>query len=103
MPDPALDVHQLHAAARSLADADPALDGRFDAPRIAAAEDDAARSQLTSLLGIGRWTADIYLLMALGRPDIWPDGDLALATAMGRAKRLEAIPDAAAQRQVAEA
>jgi len=82
--------------------ADAALDGRFDPDRIAAAEDDAARSQLTDLLGIGRWTADIYLLMALGRPDIWPDGDLALATAMRRAKSLETIPDAAAQRLIAE-
>ena len=82
--------------------ADAALDGRFDPARIAAAEDDAARSQLTDLLGIGRWTADIYLLMALGRPDIWPDGDLALAGAMRRAKRLPTVPAAAAQRLVAE-
>jgi DNA-3-methyladenine glycosylase II len=82
--------------------ADAALDGRFDPDRIAAAEDDVARSQLTDLLGIGRWTADIYLLMALGRPDIWPDGDLALATAMRRAKGLETIPDAAVQRLIAE-
>ena len=82
--------------------ADASLDGRFDPARIAAAEDDAARSQLTDLLGIGRWTADIYLLMALGRPDIWPDGDLALAGAMRRAKGLATVPDAAAQRLVAE-
>ncbi len=82
--------------------AEAALDGRFDPARIAAAEDDEARSELTDLLGIGRWTADIYLLMALGRPDIWPDGDLALAGAMRRAKGLATIPDAAAQRLVAE-
>jgi len=82
--------------------ADAALDGRFDPARIAAAEDDVARAQLTDLLGIGRWTADIYLLMALGRPDIWPDGDLALGGAMRRAKGLATLPDAAAQRLVAE-
>ena len=41
--------------------------------------------------------------MALGRPDIWPDGDLALATAMRRAKHLPDLPDAAAQRRMAEA
>jgi DNA-3-methyladenine glycosylase II len=36
--------------------------------------------------GIGPWTADIYLLMALGRPDIWPAGDLALEVAIQRLK-----------------
>jgi DNA-3-methyladenine glycosylase II len=79
------------------------IDGRFDSAALADADDDDARSRLTSLLGVGRWTADIYLLMALGRRDIWPDGDLALATAMRRAKRLSALPDAAAQRHLAEA
>jgi DNA-3-methyladenine glycosylase II len=83
--------------------AEAAIDGRFDPRAVAAAPDDEARSRLTALLGIGRWTADIYLLMALGRPDIWPDGDLALAAAMRRAKGLETIPDAAAQRRIAEA
>jgi DNA-3-methyladenine glycosylase II len=79
------------------------LDGRFDPRSVAGAPDDVARAQLTALLGVGRWTADIYLLMALGRPDVWPDGDLALAAAMRRAKRLSILPDGAAQRQVAEA
>lgn len=79
-----------------------ALDGRFDAARIGAAPDEEARAQLVALLGIGRWTADIYLLMALGRPDVWPDGDLALAAAMRRALDLPAIPDAAVQRSIAE-
>ena len=78
-------------------------DGRFDAKRIAAADDDGARDRLTALLGVGRWTADIYLLMALGRPDIWPDGDLALAVAMRRAKGLANLPDAGTQRRVAAA
>ena len=82
--------------------AEAAIDGRFDPSSIASAADDDARARLTALLGIGRWTADIYLLMALGRPDIWPDGDLALAAAMRRAKRLGTIPDRAAQRLVAE-
>ncbi|MCA9836209.1 MAG: DNA-3-methyladenine glycosylase 2 family protein [Trueperaceae bacterium] len=43
--------------------------------------DAEARAELTKLKGIGRWTADIYLLMALGRPNIWPKGDIALASA----------------------
>ena len=64
------------------------LEGRLDLEAIAVADDDEARARLTSVLGIGRWTADIYLLMALGRPDIWPTGDLALAGAMRRARGL---------------
>ena len=83
--------------------AEAALDGRFDPGAVAAAADDEARARLTALLGVGRWTADIYLLMALGRPDVWPDGDLALAAAMRRAKGLDALPDVAGQRRVADA
>ena len=79
-----------------------ARDGRFDPAAIAAAPDDDARDRLTALLGVGRWTAGIYLLMALGRPDVWPEGDLALATAMRRALDLDALPDAASQRTIAE-
>jgi DNA-3-methyladenine glycosylase II len=75
--------------------------GRLDPEALAAAPDDDARAALMSVAGIGRWTADIYLLMALGRPDIWPDGDLALAAAMRRAKGLEALPSREAQRSIA--
>jgi DNA-3-methyladenine glycosylase II len=82
--------------------AEAAIDGRLDAAAIASADDDDARERLTALLGIGRWTADIYLLMALGRPDIWPDGDLALASSMRRAKSFANIPDRAEQLRVAE-
>ena len=55
-------------------------------------DDDQARAELLKITGIGRWTADIYLLMALRRPDVWPMGDLALAVAVQRIKRLEARP-----------
>ncbi len=54
--------------------------------------DDHAREKLVSLKGIGPWTADIYLLSALRRPDIWPIGDLALATAVREVKRLRQRP-----------
>ena len=54
--------------------------------------DDHAREKLTALKGIGPWTADIYLLSALRRPDIWPVGDLALATAVQEIKRLRKRP-----------
>ena len=83
--------------ARSIAD------GQFDLDDVAAAADADARAALLGLVGIGPWTADIYLLMALGRPDVWPAGDLALAAAMAHAKRLDARPDAAAQRAIAAA
>jgi DNA-3-methyladenine glycosylase II len=78
-----------------------ALDGRLDPEAIASAPDDEARAHLVALLGIGQWTADIYLLMALGRPDVWPHGDLALASAMRRALGLATIPDAATQGDIA--
>jgi DNA-3-methyladenine glycosylase II len=75
---------------------------RLDLAAVAAAPDDEARVSLMTVAGIGRWTADIYLLMALGRPDIWPDGDLALASAMRRAKGLATLPSREEQRAVAE-
>jgi DNA-3-methyladenine glycosylase II len=62
------------------------LDDLHDLP------DDTARKFLVALKGIGAWTADIYLLSALRRPDIWPIGDLALATAVQEVKRLRARP-----------
>jgi DNA-3-methyladenine glycosylase II len=54
--------------------------------------DDGAREKLLALKGVGPWTADIYLLSALRRPDIWPIGDLALATAVQEVKRLRKRP-----------
>jgi DNA-3-methyladenine glycosylase II len=54
--------------------------------------DDSARKMLIAFKGIGRWTADIYLLSALRRPDIWPTGDLALATAVQDVKHLRQRP-----------
>jgi DNA-3-methyladenine glycosylase II len=78
-------------------------DGRLDPGALAIEADDVIRSGLLQIPGIGRWTTDIYLLMALGRPDVWPDGDLALAAAMRRAKRLDELPDASTQRRIAEA
>ena len=59
---------------------------------VARMEDERAHERLTRLRGVGRWTADIYLLMALGRPDIWPRGDLALAKAAQRVKELPRLP-----------
>lgn len=68
------------------------LDGRLDLASLETLDDAAAKSQLMSIKGIGPWTADIYLLMVLRRPDTWPSGDLALASAVQRVKRLRAQP-----------
>jgi DNA-3-methyladenine glycosylase II len=65
---------------------------QFDLRYLHELHDDAARKMLIAFKGIGRWTADIYLLSALRRPDIWPTGDLALATAVQEVKRLRKRP-----------
>lgn len=83
--------------------AEDVASGRLDLAAVATASDDDARSALITVAGIGRWTADIYLLMALGRPDVWPDGDLALAAAMRRAKGLATLPVREEQRAIAAA
>lgn len=67
------------------------LDG-FDLDGLEALGDESARRELLKLKGIGPWSADIYLLMALRRPDIWPRGDLALVAAITRVKRLDHSP-----------
>jgi DNA-3-methyladenine glycosylase II len=64
----------------------------FDLRYLHHLHDDAARKMLTAFKGIGNWTADIYLLSALRRPDIWPVGDLALATAVQEVKHLRHRP-----------
>jgi DNA-3-methyladenine glycosylase II len=58
-----------------------ALTDGFDLDVLATLPDDDVRTRLVQLRGIGRWTADVYLTMCLLRPDVWPHGDQALATA----------------------
>ncbi|MCW5842069.1 MAG: DNA-3-methyladenine glycosylase 2 family protein [Caldilinea sp.] len=87
--------------ARALAQA--ILDGAFDPDGLADLDDDGVRCELTSLKGIGPWTAEIYLLMVLRRPDAWPAGDLALATAAQQVKGLAARPSPAELVELAEA
>src|SRR4029077_14110646 len=71
--------------ARGLAEA--AHGGALDLDAIVAMPDDEAVAELVKLKGIGRWTAEIYLMFCLGRPDIMPAGDLALREAAGLVKR----------------
>ncbi len=78
------------------------LDGRLDLDALAVADDAEAHARLTALPGIGPWSAAIYLLMALRRPDVWPVGDLALASAVQLAKGLPRLPDATELLTIAE-
>ena len=77
------------------------LDGHLDLKALGRADDDAVRERLMRIRGIGPWTANIYLMTALGRPDIWPEGDLALAAAAQQVKQLRGRPDARRLREMA--
>ncbi len=76
------------------------LDGSLRLAEVARAPDPAGRATLLALRGIGPWSADIYYLMALRRPDVWPVGDLALAVALHEVKGLPARPDARLQQEI---
>jgi DNA-3-methyladenine glycosylase II len=79
------------------------LDGHLSLAAIARGADAEGRRALLALPGIGPWSADIYYLMALRRPDVWPVGDLALAVALRDVKRLRKLPDARRQLALSEA
>ncbi|MCB0047221.1 MAG: DNA-3-methyladenine glycosylase 2 family protein [Caldilineaceae bacterium] len=79
------------------------MEGRFDPHTLSEMEDKAARAELIKLKGIGPWTADVYLLMALGRADVWPAGDLALQIAIQEVKGLAARPASSEMETLAEA
>jgi DNA-3-methyladenine glycosylase II len=68
----------------ALALADQVTRGQLTLRRLGRCSDAEAREQLMQVPGIGPWTAGIYLLMALRRPDVWPPGDLALDKALAR-------------------
>ncbi len=70
------------------------VEGSLDLDALAGMDDEAVQQALESIPGIGRWTSTIYLLMVLGRPDVWPAGDMALATAVAEAKGLAVRPAA---------
>jgi DNA-3-methyladenine glycosylase II len=76
--------------------------GEPDLDSLAAMPDEEAIAALMQVKGIGRWTAEIYLLFALGRPDVMPADDLALQVAAQRIRKLEARPTARELRAIAE-
>ena len=59
-------------------------DGRLDLDQLSTLDDDAARTELTQVKGVGRFTADGVLMLALRRPDVWPAADLALRRSVER-------------------
>ncbi len=76
--------------------------GAFDFDNLHRMPDDLALTTLTALPGIGPWTADIYLLSAMGRADAWPAGDLALQAAVQHLFGLPQRPDARTLAAMAE-
>ena len=81
---------QKNRYARALAAA--ITDGALDLDAVATLDDADVRTALVALPGIGPWTAEVYLLSAVRRPDTWPAGDIALQEGARRAKGLELRP-----------
>ena len=90
---------QKQGYARSLAELVLSGDLPLDA---LPADDEDAITYLTKVKGIGRWSAEIYLLFAEGRTDIWPAGDLAVQEGVGRLLKLETRPSEKDIRLIAE-
>jgi DNA-3-methyladenine glycosylase II len=76
-------------------------DGSLDLTAVARAPDEAGRAALLDVPGLGPWSVDIYYLMALRRPDVWPTGDLALAVALRELKRMKRLPTKEEQHRLA--
>lgn len=78
------------------------LSGELDLAQLPD-DDEEAINQLTKIKGIGRWSAEIYLLFAEGRHDVWPAGDLAVQIEIGKLLGLEGKPTEKQLRELAEA
>ena len=78
------------------------VNGDLSFTKLARMSDEEARMVLTRVKGIGSWSADVYLLMAMRRADIWPAGDLALAVAMKELKGLGKRPGPEELERIAE-
>jgi DNA-3-methyladenine glycosylase II len=78
------------------------LDGTLDLKSLEKLADAEAKHELKKIKGIGDWTSDIYLLMALLRADVMPKGDLALHVAYKKLKKLERAPHAEEFQEIAE-
>lgn len=90
---------QKASYARSLAE--EVVSGRLDFAKLPA-DDEEAIAELVRVKGIGRWTAEVYLLFAEGRTDVWPAGDLAVQIETGRIMGLDGKPGEKRVREIAE-
>ncbi len=79
------------------------VSGAFDFSRLEAAADSAALAELISLRGIGRWSAEVYLIFVLGRSDVWPAADLGLQLAVADCLGLAERPSERQLREIADA
>ncbi len=77
-------------------------EGALNLDAIARQDDAEATASLRAHKGIGRWSAELYLLFSLRRPDVWPAGDLAVRAAVKRLKKLRALPDEKRMDHIAE-
>ena len=77
-------------------------DGDLDLDHLTELSDDQVSEQLTAVKGIGQWSADMFLIFHLGRPDILAVGDLGIRRAAERAYGLKKIPDAKTLTRIAE-
>ena len=68
------------------------ISGQLQIDHLDKLSDDEIRAQITSSKGLGRWTADMFLLINLERPDVLPSGDLGIRTAVQRLYRLDHLP-----------
>jgi DNA-3-methyladenine glycosylase II len=77
-------------------------DGELDPERLRELGDDDVVEELTRIKGVGRWTAEMFLIFNLGRPDVLAAGDLGIRRAVQRTYELDALPDAAEMERIAE-
>ncbi len=71
-------------------------------PNIPTLEDEVIREQLVAISGIGPWTADMFLLFGLGRPDVWPVGDYGIKVAVKTQFKMRKLPDAVRLTKIAK-
>jgi DNA-3-methyladenine glycosylase II len=76
--------------------------GELELARLSELPDEEVTEQLTAVKGLGQWTADMFLIFHLGRPDVLPVGDLGVRRAVERAYGLPDLPDAAQLTQIGE-
>lgn len=77
------------------------MDKRLKLEVLLSLDDEEVVEQLVQVKGIGRWTADMFLIFCLGRPDVLPVGDLGLRKAMMNVYRLSELPEAPRMREIA--